>query len=542
MVEQVAAECGRLELCEFLLQEFPVFRSDALMHDALKGVLDRNVNRVVKFGRIRRDRRDYDDTPDASYELFLRKYGFSADLQDSTDTILALPKRIPKRYQFEKREDVAHSMLLTDMALQNIMASQLVPFAKRPLPQRLDTALSAKGWPARSFVKLVNTESTTELAHCTDSQGKTALHWAAEHFGYWMSKSDHRVLRALQDHYERRPKEYSELIAMLITHGADVHALNSRYETPFARMIQGPHPGIWNWEPEDLCAAIARWGLILQEVCISLPCFADMENRLQSENAACSLMISGMKNVWTYKLVVLDGPTLAIEVGGSLQCSLWKYCPPPGVWTTTSTYQIDRIMWDPKFEEDDWYLWQQCDTPEIHLAPKLLLPPKTPCHFAESVIQSWEEYFYGTQDDHGFVAMTERRCIKRARTQLFRRRSSSLPPPATMLNGAHFLSSRTKVNWNYIHWVSPPHRCPLNLTWMPTRVDLLSRTCMRGLCGEENSSLVHGDHWEAQLLRDENNIEIARRFTKRFRPEWIEILAQNHARARQRAEIGISVA
>jgi hypothetical protein len=512
-----------------------MFRSDDNMHDALKGVLERNTNRVH---RVEYDQRDYDDTPDAFYELFLGTYGFGADLCDSSALVFPHPKNIPMRYEFEKREDVAHSLLLTDSALQKVLSSQLIPFTEWPLPKRLDTALNSRGWPAESFVRLANADTIEKLARYTDAQGRTVLHWAAEHFGYWMSHADHR---ASQEDDERRSKEYSELMVRLITHGADIHAKNSTDETPFVCMLRGPYPGLWNWESENLCAAIERWGHILQEMDISLPAFAEVENRNQARNTASKLRVTDMNDIWTYRLVVVEELTLAIKLGASLQCPIWEYRPPPGLWTT-SKYHIDRITWDPRPDEEDSYLWQASNTPQIRLAPTLLRPPKTPSSFTRSVIRSWRDYICGAQDDHGFVATTERRRFEREFKRSCRHRSASLPRPATMLDGSNYLAASKDLIWDWDHWMAPPHICPFSLTWVsPYQYHRDSlRRCMRGRCDEPDFYSIVSDHWQATLLDDEDNIELAKRFTGRFNPGWLGILKERHKRAQRWSEIGIT--
>ena len=48
------------------------------------------------------------------------------------------------------------------------------------------------------------------------------------------------------------------------------------------------------------------------------------------------------------------------------------------------------------------------------------------------------------------------------------------------------------------------------------------------------------DHWEVELLGDESNMKIAKRFMARFRPEWASIVEENNQRAQRRVELGIA--
>jgi hypothetical protein len=94
-------------------------------------------------------------------------------------------------------------------------------------------------------------------------------------------------------------------------------------------------------------------------------------------------------------------------------------------------------------------------------------------------------------------------------------------------------------------WISNPHKCPLDLTWKSTYCTtndwrLSRRRCMLGRCDDGEPDLLHSRHWEVKLLDDESNIEIARRFTDRFRPEWRHIIEENHRMRQRRAELGMS--
>lgn len=62
---------------------------------------------------------------------------------------------------------------------------------------------------------------------------------------------------------------------------------------------------------------------------------------------------------------------------------------------------------------------------------------------------------------------------------------------------------------------------------------------MLGRCDDWEPNLLGTDYWEVELLEGEDNVEIARRFVDRFRPELRDILDDNHERARRRAELGM---
>jgi hypothetical protein len=64
---------------------------------------------------------------------------------------------------------------------------------------------------------------------------------------------------------------------------------------------------------------------------------------------------------------------------------------------------------------------------------------------------------------------------------------------------------------------------------------------MLGRCDDGESELLYSSHWEVQLLDDESNLEIARQFTDRFRPEWRDIVEENHRKRQRRIELGMTV-
>jgi hypothetical protein len=114
--------------------------------------------------------KDYDGLTEAFYKLFLAKYGFRADLSDRSveyKTTLST---------FGGTDDAHRSSLLTERALEDIIASQPVPFSRWSLSRRFGAAVDSQGWPADCFVKLVNFDTITHLAQYKDARGTTALH------------------------------------------------------------------------------------------------------------------------------------------------------------------------------------------------------------------------------------------------------------------------------------------------------------------------------------------------------------------------------
>jgi hypothetical protein len=528
-----------------LLQEFTICRFDAQIHEALMGFLGEYWLVHARSGS-RLSLEDYDGIIEAFYKLFLAKYGFSADLSDRSveyKTTLST---------FGDTDDVHRSSLLTERALEDIIASQPVPFSQWSLSRRFGAAVDSQGWPADCFVKLVNFDTITHLAQYKDARGTTALHWTAKQLGIWMSHYEPRVS---QERVKDRQEEYGNLLVKLITAGADVHALDSRNRTPFACMSMSPY----TWTAKMLAVATKRWGDLLQKAGVSLREFLEHENHLivENDNIPAGVGIYDLCRPWTYRLLMVETTTLAMEVGASLICPIWEFHPPPGAWNRKSG-QIDKVTWPPIYETDgdDWYLWQEGDEIVINLAPKILLEVSPMPSLAESISASWEKLLDGVQDDHGFVATIVKRASTISGKQKQRRRAASLPPPITMYGRFNrpAPAAESELFCHSSRWLTEPHKCPLHLTWKladPSEITHVTdyRRCMQGRCDGDNDpdwsdsdGWRESDHWEAQLLKDERNVDIARRFTDRFRPQWRGIVEENHLKAQRRAELEIAVA
>jgi hypothetical protein len=486
---------------------------------------------------------NYDNVIEAFYELFLVKYSFSADLNDrrmdSSHSAVA-------HGHGDQLEDVHRSILLTKHALQDVIASQPVPFDRWSLDERFEAAVHSHGWPAYCFVRLVNFDTTTHLAKHKDTQSRTALHWAAEQLGTWLSLLS---LRVSGQKVPQRQDEFVHLSIELIMAGADVHALDAANRTPFACMILGHR-----WFSDSLARATRIWGELLQAAGTSLRGFLEHENDLlgRPDNVPKELFIYDLRGVWTHRLLIMDSTTLAMEVGASLVCPIWEFRPPSGTWSSNLGH-VDRIIWPPNHESDghDWYLWQASGDLVIGLAPKLLCEPQWVSSLAKSIALSWMELVTGVQDDQGFVAATVRRTSITSGKREHRRRAASLPPPITMYGNdgrLHVPVAESELWPAPSRWLTEPHKCPFHLTWklfQPSGHYNMTdyRRCMQGRCGgDDDPDWSDTDHWEAQLLKDERNVDTARRFTDRFRPQWRDIVEAHHSRAQRRAQLDIDVA
>lgn len=351
-------------------------------------------------------------------------------------------------------------------------------------------------------------------------------------------------------HDEALTGEYGELCTMLITKGADPNALDSENWTPLAYFLRAMHITSVRWFEDVLCDAVVRWGQCLQDAGVSLPAYVVTENCLQSRlgSAASDLRVHSNDYPWTCKLVILETLTLAIEVGFSVERPLWRYSPIPGTWGRDK-YQLEKIGWIPVsyFEGADCILWRQTESLYANLPPILIREDRT--SFSEqSAVVAWREWANGVQDDHGFVCMTLQRPPGASRERGRVRWAMSLPLPMITRDNTLDPDDQCLIFQATLNpWMSHPHWCPLDLTWKSAYRATNDhwgscRRCMLGRCDDGEPDLLSSRHWEVKLLDDESNVEIARRFTDRFRPKWRHIVEENRGRRQRQAELGISAA
>jgi len=190
------SEC--LELTRLLLQKSPSLYDKGEMHRALDTFLDRAYNpkgigKGPNFQLV-----------DAVYSLFIGEYGLSFDLTD------------------EDRFRHGFNLFLTKKTAKLIMENRDIPLADLAPAQRFSELVESHGLPADTFATLLYHRSSGNPATKRDSSGKTALHWAAGHFGEWFlrSQSVHPDIDP-----SSRAESYKKLASKLITAGADLHAL-----------------------------------------------------------------------------------------------------------------------------------------------------------------------------------------------------------------------------------------------------------------------------------------------------------------------------
>jgi hypothetical protein len=510
------------------LQEFPSYRRDEVLRQMLK--------EYINFGYLFSSLDVLDSLTESFYKLFIGKYDLQIDLQE-----LVLDHTLPScADDFES--EVVYNERLTKATLLDIIASQPIPFKTWPSEQRFSIAVNSKDWPPDMLIEMARPVTLSDLATYQDSRGRTALHWAAEHFARHCAAE----YAAIQ---HNSLGTYAKLAVQLIKMGADLHALDYTRGTPFSFMLQAmykSHSVLWT--RSGLAETVRYWGCVVSSG-YDLDAFARRENSLQSQlcEDVRSIRIKGISNVWMYRLSVSKASELTIEVEGSLVIRLWQFRPPPGAWGISAS-QVDRIPWkpDPYFEGDDYYMWRVADRIISRSTPISMREKKPPASsFAKHILDALEVWIRGVQDDHGFVAMKSRDCAGPNRERKRLRRAASLPELPTLIDGRSIYPTESDGLQFRGGWLTKAHKCPLNMSWKYSSDSFYSesnsiRRCMQGRCDDWEPSLLGTSHWEARLIEDGSNMESARKFTERFRPEWRGIIDENERGAKlgTKLEIG----
>jgi hypothetical protein len=476
-----------------------------------------------------------DSLTESFYKLFIGKYGLQIDLQE-----LVLDCTLPSRAD-EFETEVVYSERLTKATLRSIIESQPIPFKTWPSAQRFSIAVNSKDWPPDMLIEMARPDALADLASYQDSRGRTALHWAAEHFAQHYA-AEHAAIR------QNSLGTYAKLAVHLIAMGADLHALDYAHGTPFSCMLRAVHSSRNRYSllTRSELAEIARyWGYVASSGC-SLDNFAKRENSLQSQlgEDVRRLRVEGISDIWMYRLSVSKASELTIEVEGCLTMRLWQFRPPPGAWERTAS-QIDRIPWkpDPYYEGDDWYMWQAAGR-IISKSTPILMREKEPSasSLAKSILDALQVWIRGAQDDHGFVAMRSRRSKGPGRERKKIRRAASLPELPTLIDGRSIYPAENSGLWFRGGWLTRAHKCPFDMRWRCSSDSFHSepnsiRRCMQGRCDDWKPSSLGPSHWEARLIEDESNMKSARGFIERFRPEWRGIIDENEKRAKLGAKL-----
>jgi hypothetical protein len=475
------------------------------------------------------------------YDLFVREHNLEVDLMDSS-----ISSATVWRPQF-------WHMLHTKTSFEVVVASQPTPLADLPLAQQFNAAIDSFGWPADVFSTMLHRHPTELMTMATD-QGMTALHWAATHLGQWLC--------LLRETHSEKIGSYAKLASDLISAGANIHALwYERVESssgaqsligydPFLCFLRGVELDIKPyWSYTDIDNAISQWGRVLVAGGLSLEDYVDAENEFLGSIKCADHKLSCPNDLHPAKLLVSKDSVLTMETMKVAFIPVWEAIPTriPGAWPMPSTLP-STISWTPdELDGSDNYRW-------VYIQTKSLKPKYNDRDVTDAVntsywicdwpVDSAGEESEANQDDHGLVAriFAQERSRKRHAGQITgRSRTASAPPPLKASRSLHrrwLMQRRIALASGWDFYV---HKCPLDSRWHRLARGVLWldqwRYCMQGRCHEwkYDDESQYDITFEGWLLRDEVNVQVAKRYAAKFCPERMDIVDAILSRVTERA-------
>lgn len=508
------------------------------------------------------------------YRLFIGTYGLEVDL-DSQGVHQHRTAPAP----LNSEQSVGDNELLTKASLQAITGSQTLPIALRPFKERFDFAVNTRHWSASLFTDMVNADTTEQLALHRDGRGKTALHWTAERFGYWLRWS---VMREIvernfgsAEHISDCLRDHSSMLIDLLEAGANISAATSSCETPLACMLQmlmsfqcvtymyeKEEEEVWELQKQTILnSAIRQWGVIIANSGRSLQEYVSSETRSQR-----CLANKGHRYPWlkgstfgVEGLYLLDDSSLGMRIWHETKIQTWKLRLPPGTWPPKK-HMLDTICWEPSSHER--HLWRPHD---VHVLPSPSYDFRSQdlsdqgSLGGRSTHDHAKKLLLSTQDDHGpiadllrrFLLNLEQQCMQDEKSQWqSAAQQGSFMSPYPISNHEQEDVLRLKgpdgvTGFGYgIHWFESIHRCLIDNKWKVIsewRIseDLYDRhkQCMDGACEENHPHWIWSDFWVVRLLEDKDTIDVAKRFISRFWPKAVTGMEFKIGSAKQDDEV-----
>jgi hypothetical protein len=475
---------------------------------------------------------------DDIYYLFMNRYG------------LIIPTSEEDHHNITFSEDVASNMLLTESSLRQVLSGQFASAHSWTFELKFPVAMRSIGWPPDTFLEFLQPYDTAQLITATDGKARTVLHWAAKHFGYWACAWNTRD--SCPD--DTMVNSYAALLKKLISMGADVHAVNSLYETPLMTALH-QFMTFTDW---TACAlAIKRWGEILVEAGIVLNRYIQVENALlrslAGKSQAWESNIHYMLLPHMTQLLIVEGSILAAEIQFCRPIDVWECRTSPGAWDTESRLPTRSFLRPPR-RGDHSLFWHEVERVRIYSEPYLIQGTSRsamPFYSLEDSEDNWTALFEGTQDDHGLVARTILRDRSRseAKIPLLRDRASSVPPELTRkrYNRLPTLSSPVReIILGNDRWIPVVYRCLIDSMkiWRPGTFTIdgcWSEDNPRFLPSFDSRSaeerLTAKDDWEVQLLREQGDADTVKRFGYRFCRDVRDLIEQELATTRSIMEL-----
>lgn len=510
---QLAVGSGQLELCRFLLQESSLFHQDEIISDA-RTTLFRAASRKREHWRAVQMVKEV-------IELLATVSGMDAD----TDL-----------ENLEALGEFYRAFLVTSAELPLIT----LPVANIPFAKRFAIAVETYGWHPDFFAMAFRGEEWAMLVTHASESGRTALHWAAEQYGW--------------------SESYADLVVELIRQGSNVHACWNEPPwsesmckvSPFLAFLQRREVG-GGWDAASLVDAVSRWGRILVDAGQSLKKFAAKENDLiQANREAYGRMLDG-DIFLPMGLVVLGEDRLAMRVEKIYDVFVWKAIPRhvPGAWpasppppdpTIWMPELPDTIIWYPEDKDErEGFRWVYAHTVNIKVHSYLVEQPEKPDFVEFGTSRISDGHRRNIEDDHDLHSITITNAFRsKQRPHNYTRRRSASAPAVNHESRVGRCRFGFPAPWN-----GTIHQCALDMRW---RISDSSsprlRNCMQTRCREWTGSCMDGwfSSWEARLLGDERHVQVARRFAQRFYPQYLEMVEMTSTRATERAQLAMGPA
>jgi hypothetical protein len=506
------------------------------MYSALHRFIE--CSRCDHFRNKSSDFRSTRQEADNMYLLFMDRYG------------LVIPSSEEEHHNVIFSENVESNMLLTENSLRHILDGQFTSNRRWVFELKFPIAVKSIGWPPDMFLEFLQPCDPAQLVTAIDGQSRTVLHWTAKHFGYWACTWNRRD--ACPD--DTMVNSYATLLKKFISMGADIHAVNSQYETPLMTALHQ----FQTFNDWPTCAlAIQRWGEILVEAGVILSHYIQVENPLLRSLAGKSRAWESGNGYMLFphetQLLIVDNSILAAEIQFCRPVQVWERRTSPGAWDTDPRLPT-RSIFGPQWGEDHSLFWHKVEKVEIYSKHYLVQETSradTPFYSLKDMKENLRALFGGTQDDHGLVASTILRDRSRgeAKIPLLRDRASSVPPEATHRQYNRLptiLGSAVEAVLGLHRWIPIFYRCAIG----SMRVWRLGTLASDGCWSEHNprffpsfhfrsaeERLQAEDDWEVQLLREQGGVDAVKRFAQRFCPDLRDQVEQELATSRSTLDL-----
>lgn len=528
---KLAARGGHLELCKFLLQSSSHFRDDSIIREAVGAFVAQSRGRGIGVYL-----QSLQEEMNGLYDLFFGRYGLTAEFAQS------------ERLCIGDFESVESNMMLTEFSLRSMWASQVMSPMRWSFKERFTLAMQSEGWPATSFMDLLHPGNLDRIATERDCLGRTALHWAAEHLGYW--EFTHWVRDVSPE--ETQLEGYAKLIEHLLRIGADPHAISNQEHTPLdSIVVQTNFRGLRDYKWVDCSRAVKRWGRIICESGLSLHDYVHVENRLQnkvlSRLATPNTHSRNGLHLHSFQVILLNESELALRVKYHQALEIWELRLPPGSWPEFSLVP-NQIFWGPWESEvsmDFWELVRKVGTVPATCILQHVPETERPFYEAIDLEAMYCDLLRRGQDDHGFAFRMGVRSRERSNRlgQPPRRRASSTPPPST-LPICHTPPGSFAYDVHVMSAFGQAHKCFADGQWITTtpfwsndRLDI-RRMCMLGLCHDgPELNLGEPRDWRTELFLDKDKAHLGREFARRFHPEAIPVIDTSVEKAQRLAQL-----